>query len=107
MEAEDFSVWLSGIGRLSADQRREAFAALACGFRRSRPCIPIGSRPPIPIRSRPGFRFEADHPTFASADRGDDVSAGRIGQACRIFWLLGEARSGWVAVGKAGVARPP
>src|SRR5271156_3976669 len=29
MEAEDFSVWLSGIGRLSADQRREAFAALA------------------------------------------------------------------------------
>src|SRR5271155_3289923 len=29
MEAEDFAVWLSGVGRLSADQRREAFAALA------------------------------------------------------------------------------
>ena len=22
---------------------------LACGFRRSRPCIPIGCRPPVPI----------------------------------------------------------
>src|SRR5271166_2452438 len=29
MKAEDFSVWLSGIARLSADQRREGLAALA------------------------------------------------------------------------------
>ncbi len=29
MKAEEFSVWLSGIGRLSVDQRREALAALA------------------------------------------------------------------------------
>src|SRR5271166_4712962 len=29
MKAEDFSVWLSGVARLSVDQRREALAALA------------------------------------------------------------------------------
>jgi len=29
MEAADFSIWLSGVSRLNADQRREALAALA------------------------------------------------------------------------------
>src|SRR5271166_5395069 len=29
MRAEDFSVWLCGVARLSADQRRKALAALA------------------------------------------------------------------------------
>jgi len=40
----------------------------ACGFRRSRPRIPIGSRP--------GFRFDVGHPAFAFADRSHDVSGG-------------------------------
>src|SRR6202040_2310370 len=82
--------------------------------RQSRPCIPIGSRPPIPIRSRPPFRFEAGHPAFASADRGDDVSARRLGQADVDFglaeaekvWPSCEGRIGWRWV-TAGVARPP
>src|ERR1700677_5148819 len=93
-----------GVGRLEAK----------CGFRRSRPPIPIGSRPPIPIRSRPPFRFEAGHPAFASADRGDDVSARRLGQADMDFgpaetekgWPGCEGRIGWRWV-TAGVARPP
>ena len=33
MRAEDFSVWLSGVARLSATQRREALARLAKIFR--------------------------------------------------------------------------
>jgi len=33
----------------------------ACGYRRSRPCIPIWSRPPVPIWSRPGFRRDVGH----------------------------------------------
>jgi hypothetical protein len=87
--------------------------AVVCGFRRSRPCIPIGSRPPIPIRSRPPFRFEAGHPAFASADRGDDVSTRRLGQADVDFGLAEAekdgrvAKGGWVGVGNAGGARPP
>ena len=32
-----------------------------CGFRRSRPPIPINRRPGIPISFRPAFRFEAGH----------------------------------------------
>ena len=29
---------------------RAALAAMVCGFRRSRPCIPIGSRPPTDLK---------------------------------------------------------
>src|SRR5580700_902362 len=54
------------------------------------------------LRSRPGFRFEARHPAFASADRGDHVSAGRIGQASGVFGGSGAMKGGWVAVGNAG-----
>jgi PAS domain S-box-containing protein len=83
-----------------------------CGFRRSRPRIPIGSRPPIPIRSRPPFRFEAGHPAFASADRGDDVARRRIGQASADFRLakagkdVGLRRADWEAVGNGGRSAP-
>jgi hypothetical protein len=55
--------------RRSSTSVMSDFAA-TCGFRRSRPCIPIGSRPPVPIRSRPGFRFEAGHPLLASTGLG-------------------------------------
>src|SRR5277367_702210 len=94
-------------------KRYSTYMQFACGFRRSRPPIPIGSRPPIPIRSRPPFRFEAGRPAFASADRGDDVSPEGIGQADLDFGSAkGEkdgriVKDGWVAVGNGGRSAKP
>jgi putative transposase len=40
----------SSLGRyLDFYNRQRPHSSLECGFRRSRPPIPIGSRPPIPI----------------------------------------------------------
>ncbi len=35
--------------KMASTGRKRTSMGLDCGFRRSRPCIPIGSRPPIPI----------------------------------------------------------
>ena len=48
-------------GLINANTRYLEPKLVNCGFRRSRPGIPINHRPPIPISFRPGFRFEAGH----------------------------------------------
>jgi hypothetical protein len=48
------------------------------------------------------FRFEAGHPAFASADRGDDVSARRLGQADVDLGPAEAERDGRVVTGGLG-----
>ena len=46
----DFEKVVPGkMGNVRLERRQQAFGVTFCGFRRSRPRIPLGSRPPIPI----------------------------------------------------------
>ena len=82
----------------SAFKAKVAFAAIKGEMRiPTKPATNSNRKPATHSDLKPaGIPIDAGHPTFASADRGDDVAPRRIGQASADFGPAKAAKDGRV-----------